>query len=73
MTQLWPGQPDFVLVDGDPETYVDVWGVRGRESYEARKPAKQSFYRESGRTLLEWGARTPSPELGSRSTFGSAR
>ncbi|MGW4527858.1 DUF1173 family protein [Amycolatopsis sp. NPDC004378] len=56
--------PDFVLVDEDPETYVEVWGVRGRESYEARKRAKQTFYRESGRTLLEWDVRGPLPELG---------
>lgn len=56
--------PDFVLVDEDPETYVEVWGVRGRESYETRKRAKQSFYQESGRALLEWDVRTPLPELG---------
>ncbi|WP_460442669.1 DUF1173 family protein [Amycolatopsis stemonae] len=55
--------PDFVLVDVDPETYVEVWGVRGRESYEMRKRAKQSFYRESGRTLLEWDVREPMPVL----------
>ncbi|MFT7871297.1 MULTISPECIES: DUF1173 family protein [Amycolatopsis] len=55
--------PDFVLVDVDPETYIEVWGVRGRESYEARKRAKQSFYRESGRTLLEWDVRNPLPAV----------
>ncbi|MFI6029443.1 DUF1173 family protein [Amycolatopsis magusensis] len=55
--------PDFVLVDVDPETYIEVWGVRGRESYEARKRAKQAFYRESGRTLLEWDVRDPLPAL----------
>jgi hypothetical protein len=55
--------PDFVLVDVDPETYVEVWGVRGRESYEARKRAKQSFYREAGRALLEWDVRDPLPRL----------
>jgi Protein of unknown function (DUF1173) len=55
--------PDFVLVDDDPETYVEVWGVRGRESYEARKRVKQAFYRNSGRTLLEWDVRGPLPNL----------
>jgi len=37
--------------------------VRGRGNYEARKRAKQSFYRESGRTLLECVG-GPLPELG---------
>lgn len=55
--------PDFVLVDDEAETYVEVWGVRGRESYEARKRAKQSFYREAGRALLEWDVRDPLPDL----------
>lgn len=36
--------PDFVLVDEVPETYVEVWGVRGRESYEISKRAKQDHY-----------------------------
>lgn len=60
--------PDFVLVDEVPETYVEVWGVRGRERYEARKREKQAFYRESGRTLLEWDVRDPLPVLGRRAT-----
>lgn len=56
--------PDFVLVDGPgPETYVEVWGVRGRESYDKRKRAKQAIYRESGRRLLEWDVRDPLPDL----------
>jgi Protein of unknown function (DUF1173) len=55
--------PDFVLIDDDPETYVEVWGVRGRELYEARKRAKQSIYRDSGRALLEWDVREPLPDL----------
>jgi Protein of unknown function (DUF1173) len=56
--------PDFVLIDEDPQTYVEVWGVRGRESYEARKRVKQFIYRESGRALIEWDVRDPLPELG---------
>lgn len=56
--------PDFVLVDDpDRETYVEVWGVRGRESYENRKRDKQSIYRESGRALVEWDVRDPLPDL----------
>ncbi|UUV32086.1 DUF1173 domain-containing protein [Amycolatopsis roodepoortensis] len=55
--------PDFVLIDDDPETYVEVWGVRGRESYEDRKRAKQALYRAAGRTLLEWDVRGSLPPL----------
>lgn len=55
--------PDFVLVDDAPETYVEVWGVRGRERYEARKYAKQALYRKSGQALLEWDVRNPLPDL----------
>ena len=55
--------PDFVLVDDEPETYIEVWGVRGREDYEIRKRAKQSFYRDTGRALLEWDVRDPLPAL----------
>ncbi|SDD68941.1 DUF1173 family protein [Actinokineospora iranica] len=55
--------PDFVLVDDEPETYVEVWGVLGRESYESRKRAKQTFYRTSGKSLIEWDVRTPIPDL----------
>ncbi|WP_309111962.1 DUF1173 family protein [Saccharothrix sp.] len=55
--------PDFVLVDSDPDTYLEVWGVRGRKRYEARKRTKQAIYRESGRTLLEWDVRDPLPGL----------
>jgi Protein of unknown function (DUF1173) len=55
--------PDFVLVDHEPETYVEVWGVRGREHYETRKRAKQAYYRTAGRALLEWDVRDPLPNL----------
>ena len=55
--------PDFVLVDVDPQTYVEVWGVQRRERYEARRRAKQSFYRELGRILLDWDVRGPLPDL----------
>lgn len=52
-----------MLVDESPEAYLEVWGVRGREDYEARKRAKQEFYRESGKRLLEWDVRDPLPDL----------
>ncbi|MDT7783022.1 MAG: hypothetical protein QOF58_1441 [Pseudonocardiales bacterium] len=55
--------PDFVLIDDERETYIEVWGVRGRESYETRKRAKQSFYRDTGRTLIEWNVQDPLPDL----------
>lgn len=55
--------PDFVLADEDPHTYVEVWGVQGREDYEDRKRAKQSLYRDSARTLLEWDVGDPIPDL----------
>ncbi|MFC7345053.1 DUF1173 family protein [Saccharopolyspora griseoalba] len=55
--------PDFVLIDGDTETFVEVWGVQGRADYEARKRAKQDIYRATGRTLLEWDVRDPLPGL----------
>lgn len=61
--------PDFVLVDESPEAYVEVWGVRGREDYEARKRAKQELYRESGKRLLEWDVRDPLPDLARRPAF----
>ena len=59
---------DFVLVDDEPETYVEVWGVQGRARYEARKRAKQRIYRESGRRLIGWDVRNPIPELRRRTT-----
>ena len=37
--------------------------MRGREDDEGRKRAKQEFYRESGKRLLEWDVRDPSPDL----------
>ncbi|MEG9518104.1 DUF1173 domain-containing protein [Saccharopolyspora indica] len=55
--------PDFVLVDSEPETFVEVWGVQGRATYEARKRAKQAAYRESGKKLLEWDVRGPLPDV----------
>lgn len=55
--------PDFVLLDDTPPTYVEVWGVQGRQSYETRKRDKQDYYRQTGRALLEWDVRHPLPEI----------
>jgi hypothetical protein len=55
--------PDFVLTDTQPWTIVEVWGITGRESYEARKAIKKQHYRENDIPLLEWDVRAPMPEL----------
>ncbi|WP_043727570.1 DUF1173 family protein [Kutzneria sp. 744] len=55
--------PDFVLIDTDPPTYVEVWGVLGREDYEQRKAEKRDYYRKSGHALLEWDVRRPMPDV----------
>jgi hypothetical protein len=43
--------PNFVLTDTDPTTFVEIWGIQGREKYENRKREKWASYRKSGRTL----------------------
>ncbi|MFF3786361.1 DUF1173 family protein [Streptomyces sp. NPDC001933] len=46
--------PDFVLTDTEPPCYVEVYGVRGRASYEIRKRIKQVRYQQQGRAVIEW-------------------
>jgi hypothetical protein len=46
--------PDFVLTDVSPHSYVEVYGIHGRESYEQRKRVKQAHYQRQGAGLLEW-------------------
>ena len=46
--------PDFVLTDTEPPTFVEVYGVRGRASYEVRKRIKQAKYHQQGRTVIAW-------------------
>ncbi|WP_433358576.1 DUF1173 family protein [Streptosporangium sp. CA-115845] len=59
--------PDFVLIDVTPFVYVEVYGVRGRESYDQRKRVKQKYYRTAGISVLEWDVTQPLPDLsGSR-------
>ncbi|WP_019632534.1 DUF1173 family protein [Actinomadura atramentaria] len=55
--------PDCVLTDTSPHTYVEVWGVRGRPSYERRKHAKQTHYREHHINVVEWDITRPLPDL----------
>ncbi|MGP3950877.1 DUF1173 family protein [Streptomyces sp. 7N604] len=55
--------PDFLLVDVTPWQVVEVYGIRGRESYERRKRAKQVIYRQRGAPLLEWDVAQPMPDL----------
>lgn len=55
--------PDFVLTDTDPPSYVEVYGIRGREDYDRRKKVKQDLYRSAGASLLEWEIGQPMPDL----------
>ncbi len=55
--------PDFVLTDTSPQTVVEVWGLAGRESYEARKATKQAHYVRSGTPLVEWTVTEPIPDV----------
>lgn len=54
--------PDFVLVD-QPRTYVEVWGLPGREAYEQRKQRKLEHYQNHARQLIEWNVNEPIPVL----------
>ncbi|AVZ71128.1 hypothetical protein SLUN_01535 [Streptomyces lunaelactis] len=54
--------PDFVLSD-TPHTYVEVYGIRGRESYDQRKRVKQAIYQRRGAGLIEWDVTEPLPDL----------
>lgn len=55
--------PDFVLTDTSPKTVVEVWGLPGREDYEARKATKQAHYQQSGTPLIEWNVTEPMPTV----------
>lgn len=54
--------PDFVLVD-QPRTYVEVWGLPGRQDYELRKQRKLEHYQKYARQLIEWTVTEPMPSL----------
>lgn len=55
--------PDFVLTDVSPHAYVEVYGIRGRESYEQRKSVKQAYYQRQEAQLIEWDVAEPMPDL----------
>ncbi|MCE0767389.1 DUF1173 domain-containing protein [Pseudonocardia kujensis] len=46
--------PDFVLLDTDPPTFVELWGVPGRTAYEARRKAKHEHVAATQNPSLEW-------------------
>ncbi|MFR9753751.1 DUF1173 family protein [Nocardia sp. 004] len=54
--------PDFVLTD-ESNTYIEVWGLPGRESYEQRKAAKLAHYQKSAARLIEWTVTDPMPTV----------
>jgi len=58
--------PDFVLPDDDPPTYVEVFGVRGRERYEQRKHAKKRYYLARGIPVIAWTVGTEPPLIPGR-------
>ncbi|ATL72517.1 DUF1173 family protein [Nocardia terpenica] len=64
--------PDFVLID-QPNAYVEVWGLPGRESYERRKAEKLAHYQRTASTLVEWIVTGPMPVLEQASPASSAR
>lgn len=54
--------PDFVLTD-QPDAYVEVWGLPGRDFYEQRKARKLAHYQRHARTLIEWDVAQPFPTI----------
>ncbi|MEH0579552.1 DUF1173 family protein [Streptomyces sp. B21-108] len=55
--------PDFVLTDVHPHSYVEVYGIHGRESYDQRKRVKQAHYQRQGAGLIEWDVGDSIPEV----------
>ncbi|MDQ0765623.1 DUF1173 family protein [Streptomyces canus] len=55
--------PDFVLTDTRPNSYVEVYGIHGREAYDQRKRVKQAHYQNQGASLIEWDVTEPIPDL----------
>jgi hypothetical protein len=67
--------PDFVLTDTEPPTFVEVYGVQGRVSYEIRKQIKQVKYQQQGRAVIAWevAQEMPPVALSRRSATTSPR
>jgi hypothetical protein len=55
--------PDFVLTDTSPHSYVEVYGIHGRESYDQRKRVKQVHYQSQGAALIEWDIAYSLPDV----------
>ncbi|WP_405542766.1 DUF1173 domain-containing protein [Streptomyces phaeochromogenes] len=55
--------PDFVLTDTRPHSYVEVYGIHGRESYDQRKRVKQAHYQGQGAVLIEWDVTRSFPDI----------
>ncbi|MCG7202332.1 DUF1173 family protein [Streptomyces arenae] len=55
--------PDFVLTDDHPHSYVEVYGIHGRESYDQRKRVKQAHYRCQDAALIEWDVAQSLPDV----------
>ncbi|MCA1217378.1 DUF1173 family protein [Streptomyces sp. 8L] len=55
--------PDFVLTDDRPHSYVEVYGIHGRESYDQRKRVKQAHYQRQGAALIEWDVAHSLPDV----------
>ncbi|MCP3712283.1 DUF1173 family protein [Paraburkholderia sp. CNPSo 3274] len=61
--------PDFVLLDNEPATHIEVYGMNGLASYEERKAKKRAMRLARGIPTVEWDvdrqtvrqARLPSP------------
>lgn len=55
--------PDFILTDTEPPTFVEVFGVQGRASYEIRKRIKQVKYQQQGRAVIAWEVAQEMPSV----------
>ncbi|WP_125263402.1 DUF1173 family protein [Streptomyces alboflavus] len=55
--------PDFLLTDTHPHSYVEVYGIHGRASYDQRKRAKQAHCQGRGAGLIEWDVADAIPDV----------
>jgi hypothetical protein len=46
--------PDFILRDTHPQTHIEVYGMNGVDTYEARKKQKQDLRAARHRPAVEW-------------------
>jgi hypothetical protein len=55
----------FRSTDVEPNVAVEVWGVKGRESYDLRRKVKLGLYETQRATLplLEWDVTEPLPDV----------